>query len=179
MEKMKIAVLIDGDNANQKVIGDSLARVAEFGNIVLKRVYGDWSRSNLQGWRDIVNRHSIKAIQTFAYVKGKNSTDIALCIDAMDLLYSLDVDCYCIISSDCDFTGLVQRLKESGKYTIGIGKECSCNSFMTACDTFMYEQKPKKEMVTEPVGELPKVVDFLAVSIPRISAPKVLRKIEL
>jgi len=148
MNNYKIAVLIDGDNANSKCIEQTLAQIAEHGEIVLKRVYGDWSQSQLNSWKHVVNKFSIKAIQAFSYTKGKNSTDIALIIDAMDILYSYNVNAFCIVSSDCDFTGLIHRIKENGCYAIGIGKEYSCNSFKCACDTFLLEDRAAKSVTT-------------------------------
>jgi uncharacterized protein (TIGR00288 family) len=142
MENLKIAVLIDGDNANPKIIEGTLSLISEQGELTIKRVYGDWSQQHLGCWKTIVNKHSIKAMQTFNYTKGKNSTDIALIIDAMDILHNGKVNAFCIVSSDCDFTGLVHRIKEAGLFTIGLGNTSACSSFKDACDLFLIEQKP-------------------------------------
>ncbi|HRG59345.1 MAG TPA: NYN domain-containing protein [Bacteroidia bacterium] len=139
-----IAVLIDGDNANPKKMAQTLAQIEQIGTIALKRVYGDFSQQNLNVWKDCVNKHSIKAIQSFAYTKGKNSTDIALIIDAMDILHEAKINSFCIVSSDCDFTGLIHRIKENGMYAIGCGKDDSCISFKTACDEFILEEEPNE-----------------------------------
>lgn len=133
----KIAVLIDGDNANAKHIESILTKIKEYGEVVIKRVYGDWSQSQLSSWKAVANKNSIKAIQAFSYIKGKNSTDIALIIDAMDIIHSKRINVFCIVSSDCDFTGLVHRIKEDGHFAIGVGKENSCISFKQACDQFI------------------------------------------
>jgi len=143
-EELQIAVLIDGDNANAKNIENTLQRISEHGNIIIKRVYGDFSQPCLGVWKECVNKFSIKAMQTFNYTKGKNSTDIALIIDAMDILYNDEVNAICVISTDCDFTGLIHRVKENGLFTIGVGKDNACNSFKTACDLFLIEEKVPK-----------------------------------
>ena len=151
-----IAVLIDGDNANPKKMAQTLAQIEQIGTIALKRVYGDFSQQNLSTWKDCVNKHSIKAIQSFAYTKGKNSTDIALIIDAMDILHEAKVNAFCIVSSDCDFTGLIHKIKENGMYAIGCGKADSCISFKTACDQFILEDNSKIESkIPNTSGEKP------------------------
>jgi uncharacterized protein (TIGR00288 family) len=152
--KYLIAVLIDGDNANPKKMAQTLAQIEQIGTIALKRVYGDFSQQNLNVWKDYVNIHSIKAIQSFAYTKGKNSTDIALIIDAMDILHEAKVNAFCVVSSDCDFTGLIHRIKENGMYAIGCGKADACISFKTACDEFILEEtdaKAEKEIRVKPI----------------------------
>jgi len=147
MENLKIAVLIDGDNASVKSIENTLSKIAQYGTITIKRVYGDWSRLNLNKWKDYANKHSIKSIQAYSFVKGKNSTDSAMIIDAMDILYSKQVNAFCIVSSDCDFTGLVHRIKEDGLFAIGFGKNCACSSFKDACDLFLIEHKEMREEI--------------------------------
>lgn len=144
MENRKIAVLIDGDNANVKSIESTLSKIAQYGTITIKRVYGDWSKVNLNIWKDYSNKYSIKSVQAYSFVRGKNSTDSAMIIDAMDILYSKQVNAFCIVSSDCDFTGLVHRIKEEGLFTIGFGKNCACASFKDACDLFLIEQNIQK-----------------------------------
>lgn len=138
-KNMKIAVLIDADNASAKNIENTLASIEEYGTIVIKRVYGDWSRQNLHKWKDYANKYSLKSIQAYSFVKGKNSTDAALIIDAMDILYLKTVDAFCIVSSDCDFTGLIHRIKEDGLFTIGVGRASACSSFKEACNIFIQE----------------------------------------
>lgn len=167
----RIAVLIDGDNANYKYIEHTLNQIAEYGEIVIKRVYGDWSKPQLASWKPALNKYSIKPIQVFNNTKGKNSTDIALIIDAMDILYSNKVNALCVVSTDCDFTGIIQRFRENGCYTIGIGKEQACNSFKSSCDTFLLESDfPKNGIVKENVSNSKEVV--LDDEIYRIEAKK-------
>ncbi|HRH02314.1 MAG TPA: NYN domain-containing protein [Bacteroidia bacterium] len=150
MENLKIAVLIDGDNANHKNIEATLAMIKEHGELSIKKIYGDWSQPQLSCWKSTVNKNSIKAVQTFNYTKGKNSTDTALIIDAMDILHSGKINAFCIVSSDCDFTGLVHRIKEAGLFTIGLGNTSACSSFKDACDLFLTE---RKLLDTEPEPE--------------------------
>jgi uncharacterized protein (TIGR00288 family) len=145
MDNLKIAVLIDGDNASVKSIESTLSKIAKYGTIAIKRVYGDWSRVNLNIWKEHANKHSIKSMQAYSFVRGKNSTDSALIIDAMDILHSKQVNAFCIVSSDCDFTGLIHRIKEDGLFAIGFGKNCACSSFKDACDLFLIEQKEIRE----------------------------------
>lgn len=140
MENLKIALLIDGDNASAKNIENVLGKIAMYGTIIIKRVYGDWSRPNLHRWKDYANRFSLKSVQAYSYIKGKNSTDSAMIIDAMDILHQKKANAFCIVSSDCDFTSLVHRIKEDGHFTIGFGRPCACSSFKDACDLFLYEQ---------------------------------------
>jgi uncharacterized protein (TIGR00288 family) len=176
-----IAVLIDGDNANPKKLSETLAQIAQFGIIKMKRVYGDFSQQNLNVWKDCVNRFSIKAVQAFSYTKGKNSTDMALAIDAMDILHEGKVNAFCIVSSDCDFTGLIHRIKEHGMYAIGCGKADSCISFKTACDEFILEEtdtKADKEIKVKPfLGE--KKESVFRVPTEKLKGLKILGKINL
>ena len=134
----RLAVLIDSDNAQPSIIERLLAEVAKYGTAHVKRAYGDWTRTNLKGWKDHLLAQSIQPIQQFAYTKGKNSTDSALIIDAMDLLYSGRFDGFCIVSSDSDFTRLAQRLRESGLTVYGFGEHKTPKSFVAACDKFIY-----------------------------------------
>lgn len=117
----RLAVLIDADNASAAVVKELLEEVARYGTATIKRAYGDWTTPNLAGWKDQLHRHAIQPIQQFAYTNGKNSTDSAFIIDAMDLLYAGRVDGFCIVSSDSDFTRLATRLREAGKAVYGLG----------------------------------------------------------
>jgi uncharacterized protein (TIGR00288 family) len=140
MNNYRIAVLIDGDNANPKTIGNVLSKVSEFGEIIIKRVYGDFSLPHLSNWKNYSNSYTIKTMHTYNYTKGKNSTDIHLTIDTLDILYqNPTIDIFFIVSSDCDFTAVAHRVKESGKRIVGIGKNHTCNSFREACDIFINE----------------------------------------
>ncbi len=176
-----IAVLIDGDNANPKKLSETLAQIAQFGTIKIKRVYGDFSQQNLNVWKDCVNRFSIKAVQAFSYTKGKNSTDMALAIDAMDILHEGKVNAFCIVSSDCDFTGLIHRIKEQGMFTIGIGQEKTCASFRMACDAFVLEAlvaKAMSELKVEP-NKIEKQPDVFRVPISKLPGLTVKGKMDL
>ncbi|HET6939408.1 MAG TPA: NYN domain-containing protein, partial [Nocardioides sp.] len=120
-ENVRIAVLIDADNTSKSDAAALMGEVAKYGVPTVRRAYGDWTSNRLSGWKDQLNRHAIQPVQQFAYTTGKNSTDFALVIDAMDLLYSGNVDAFAIVSSDSDFTRLVTRLRESGKTVYGFG----------------------------------------------------------
>jgi uncharacterized LabA/DUF88 family protein len=134
----RLAVLIDADNAQPSITTGLLAEVAKYGTAHVKRAYGDWTGPNLRGWKDQLLAQSIHPIQQFAYTKGKNATDAAMVIDAMDLLYSGRFDGFCIVSSDSDFTRLAQRLRESGQIVYGFGEHKTPKSFVAACDKFIY-----------------------------------------
>jgi hypothetical protein len=134
----RLAVLIDADNAQASITEGLLAEVAKYGTAHVKRAYGDWTLPNLKGWKDQLLSQSIHPIQQFAYTKGKNATDSAMVIDAMDLLYSGRFDGFCIVSSDSDFTRLAQRLRESGLTVYGFGERKTPKPFVAACDKFIY-----------------------------------------
>jgi uncharacterized LabA/DUF88 family protein len=134
----RLAVLIDADNAQPSITEGLLAEVAKYGTAHVKRAYGDWTGPNLRGWKDQLLAQSIQPIQQFAYTKGKNATDSAMVIDAMDLLYSGRFDGFCIVSSDSDFTRLAQRIRESGLTVYGFGERKTPKSFVAACDKFIY-----------------------------------------
>ena len=134
----RLAVLIDADNAQSSITEELLAEVAKYGTAHVKRAYGDWTGPNLRGWKDQLLAQSIQPIQQFAYTRGKNATDAAMVIDAMDLLYSGRFDGFCIVSSDSDFTRLAQRLRESGQTVYGFGERKTPQSFVAACDKFIY-----------------------------------------
>ncbi len=134
----RLAVLIDADNAQPSITEGLLAEVAKYGTAHVKRAYGDWTGPNLRGWKDQLLAQSIHPIQQFAYTRGKNATDAAMVIDAMDLLYSGRFDGFCIVSSDSDFTRLAQRLRESGLTVYGFGERKTPKPFVAACDKFIY-----------------------------------------
>jgi uncharacterized LabA/DUF88 family protein len=137
MEDLKVALLIDGDNISASYITSILDELTEIGVTTIKRIYGDWTRPEMRSWREELLNRSIQPVQQFANVSGKNATDSALIIDAMDILYLKDVDCFCIVSSDSDFTRLASRLAESGKMVIGMGEEKTPGSFRNACTRFV------------------------------------------
>lgn len=137
-ESTRLAVLIDADNTSAKLIQEMLEELAGYGTITVKRAYGDWTNPHLNGWRDVLLGHAISPQQQFAYTYGKNATDSALIIDAMDLLYSGNVDGFAIVSSDSDFTPLATRLRESGKRVIGVGQRKTPKAFVEACERFVF-----------------------------------------
>lgn len=134
----RLAVLIDADNAQPTMIAELLAEVAKYGTAHVKRAYGDWTGTSLRGWKDQLLSQSIQPIQQFAYTRGKNATDAAMVIDAMDLLYSGRLDGFCIVSSDSDFTRLAARIRESGLTVYGFGERKTPKPFVAACDKFIY-----------------------------------------
>jgi uncharacterized LabA/DUF88 family protein len=135
-----LAILIDADNASAAIVKGLIDEVAKFGRATVRRIYGDWTTPNLGKWKDALLEHSIQPIQQFAYTKGKNATDSTLIIDAMDLLYAGNLDGFCIVSSDSDFTRLASRLKESGKKVYGFGEKKTPRPFVAACDRFIYTE---------------------------------------
>jgi hypothetical protein len=139
MEKdKKIAVLIDADNVSEKYIKYIIDEISNHGTPTYKRIYGDWTKPQLAPWKNVLLNYSISPIQQYSYTTGKNSTDAALIIDAMDILYSKNVDGFCIVSSDSDFTKLAARLREAGMYVIGMGEKKTPTPFISACEKFKY-----------------------------------------
>lgn len=134
----RLAVLIDADNAQPSLIVPLLAEVAKYGVASVKRVYGDWTQPNLGGWKKTLAEHAIQPMQQFGYTTGKNSTDSAMIIDAMDLLYTNRFNGFCIVSSDSDFTRLAARIRESGLTVYGFGERKTPQAFVSACDKFIY-----------------------------------------
>lgn len=137
-ENGTLALLIDGDNATPKIVTGLLAEIANYGTASVKRVYGDWTKPNLNGWKACLLEHSIQPVQQFAYTTGKNATDGAMIIDAMDLLYTGRFDGFCIVSSDSDFARLAARVREQGVTVYGFGERKTPRPFITACDKFVY-----------------------------------------
>ncbi|MFD3524871.1 NYN domain-containing protein [Streptomyces sp. NPDC058653] len=144
---MKLAVLIDADNAQPGAVEELLAEVAKYGTAHVKRAYGDWTGTRLRGWKDHLLAQSIQPIQQFAYTSGKNATDSAMVIDAMDLLYSGRFDGFCIVSSDSDFTRLAARIRESGLTVYGFGERKTPKPFVAACDKFIYVENLKSAAI--------------------------------
>ncbi|HET7561606.1 MAG TPA: NYN domain-containing protein [Rhodanobacteraceae bacterium] len=136
----KLAVLIDADNAQPSLLPALLAEIAKYGTAHVKRAYGDWTDTHLKGWKEQLLTQSVQPIQQFGYTRGKNSTDSALIIDAMDLLYSGRFDGFCIVSSDSDFTRLAGRIRESGLLVYGFGERKTPEPFVSACDKFIYTE---------------------------------------
>ncbi|MHB9143066.1 MAG: NYN domain-containing protein [Paludibacter sp.] len=138
LNDLRLAVLIDADNVPYNNVKGMMEEVARYGTSTIKRIYGDWTRPNLSGWKNVLLENAITPIQQYSYTTGKNSTDSAMIIDAMDILYSGKVDGFCLVSSDSDFTRLATRLRETGVKVIGIGERKTPNSFIVACDKFIY-----------------------------------------
>jgi len=136
----KIAVLIDAENAQFSVLGAVLSELSKHGHIVVKKAYGDWSSIHLRNWKQPLNELAINPVQQFSYTQGKNSSDAAMIIDAMDLLYSNKFDAFALISSDSDFTKLASRLRESQIYVFGVGEQKTPLAFRNACDDFIYTE---------------------------------------
>jgi NYN domain/OST-HTH/LOTUS domain len=148
----RLAVLIDADNAQSSITEGLLAEVAKYGTAHVKRAYGDWTAPNLRGWKDQLLAQSIQPIQQFAYTTGKNATDAAMVIDAMDLLYSGRFDGFCIVSSDSDFTRLAARLRESSMTVYGFGERKTPKPFVAACDKFIYVENLRFTEEVQDVG---------------------------
>lgn len=161
-KELKLAVLIDADNVPYSNVKGMMEEITKYGTPTTKRIYADWTKPNASGWKSVLLEHAITPIQQYGYTVGKNSSDSAMIIDAMDLLYSDKVDGFCIVSSDSDFTRLAIRLRESGMKVIGIGEKKTPNSFIVACDRFIYievlvgaikKKKPKQTATTTAVAD--------------------------
>ncbi|RZJ65880.1 MAG: NYN domain-containing protein [Flavobacterium sp.] len=142
MEKnnFNIAVLIDGDNAQPKLLGAMLEEVSKYGKATIRRIYGDWTMQQMNGWKEIINEYSFNPVQKFAYTSGKNSTDSALIIEAMDILHGKNIDGFCIVSSDSDYTGLAKRIREEGIFMMGIGQKKTPKAFVQSCEIFTFSE---------------------------------------
>jgi hypothetical protein len=167
-DETRLAVLIDADNSTASVTKELLEEIAKYGTPTVKRAYGDWTTQNLAGWKSELLSHAIQPMQQFAYTRGKNSTDSALIIDAMDLLYAGNLEGFVIVSSDSDFTRLATRLRESGMTVYGIGRRKTPEAFVSACDRFIYldllspePQPPAKPKSASP----PKLKPILSTAI--------------
>ena len=141
----KLAVLIDGDNIPSKYVKEMMEEIAKYGTPTIKRIYGDWTNPQLAKWKSVLLENAINPIQQYAYTTGKNATDSAMIIDAMDILYSEKVNGFCLVSSDSDFTKLATRLREAGVVVYGIGEKKTPNPFIVACDKFIYIEILEKE----------------------------------
>ncbi len=176
-----LAVLIDGDNIPSAYVKEMMEEIAKYGNPTIKRIYGDWTNPNLSKWKNLLLENAITPIQQYGYTTGKNATDSAMIIDAMDILYSEKVNGFCLVSSDSDFTKLATRLREAGMQVIGIGEKKTPNPFIVACDKFIYieilkdqlekrepgsEKDPTKDMVDKIT---PKEIKLIATTINALS----------
>jgi hypothetical protein len=166
-------VLIDADNAQPSTVEGILAEAARYGITFIRRAYGDWTTPNLGGWKSALLDHSIQPVQQFRYTVGKNATDSAMIIDAMDLLHSRRLDGFCLVSSDSDFTGLARRLREDGLLVVGFGEKKTPRPFVAACDRFVYTEllarKPTQPAANgetaKRVTEDPKLVALLTAAV--------------
>ncbi len=170
----RLAVLIDSDNTTASLTTELLEEIAKYGTPTIKRAYGDWTTQQLAGWKDELLRHAIQPIQQFGYTRGKNATDSALIIDAMDLLYAGNLEGFVIVSSDSDFTRLATRLRESGMTVYGLGRRNTPAPFVAACDRFIYldllseQAKEPEERAApgdEPAPVLPNLKRILSTAI--------------
>lgn len=174
---LNLAVLIDGDNIPSANVKEMMEEIAKYGNPTIKRIYGDWTNPHLSKWKNVLLENAITPIQQYAYTSGKNATDSAMIIDAMDILYSEKVNGFCLVSSDSDFTKLATRLREAGMQVIGIGEKKTPNPFIVACDKFVYieilrnksnkkETDLKKGKVEDSIDKItPKVIKLLSSTI--------------
>lgn len=150
LARRKIAMLIDGDNAQSSLLPQMLVEAGKYGLVTVRRIYGDWTTSSMNSWKEILNYHAIQPVQQFRYTVGKNATDSAMIIDAMDILHSGVVNGFCLVSSDSDYTRLATRIRESGVFVMGIGDKKTPKPFVNACDVFVYtsnliaDQKPAR-----------------------------------
>jgi len=176
---INLAVLIDGDNITSAYVKEMMEEIAKYGNPTIKRIYGDWTQPHLNKWKKVLLENAINPIQQYGYTQGKNATDSAMIIDAMDILYGDSVDGFCLVSSDSDFTRLATRLREAGKHVIGIGEKKTPEPFIVACDRFIYieilKNKSKQTNTSKDSKEkngksdvdkiTPKVIELIASTI--------------
>lgn len=172
---IRLAVLIDGDNIPSAYVKEMMEEIAKYGNPTIKRIYGDWTKPHLAKWKNVLLENAVTPIQQYGYTQGKNATDSAMIIDAMDILYSGKVNGFCLVSSDSDFTRLATRLREAGMNVIGIGEKKTPDPFIVACDRFIYieilknqakETSKEKETKKSDYDKItPKVVKLIASTI--------------
>jgi hypothetical protein len=143
-------MLIDGDNAQPSLMGEMLAEAGKYGLVTVRRIYGDWTTANMGGWKETLHTYAIQPIQQFRYTVGKNATDSAMIIDAMDILYTERVDGFCLVSSDSDYTRLATRIRENRLFVMGIGKKLTPRAFVNACDIFVYAENLAKPPAPSP-----------------------------
>ena len=163
---LRLAVLIDADNAQAAVIEGLLAEIARFGEATVKRIYGDFAAPTSASWKKVLQQYAIKPVQQFAYTTGKNATDSTLIIDAMDLLYTRKFDGFCLITSDSDFTGLAMRLREEGLTVFGFGEKKTPDAFRNACHKFVFTEVLRPSIVAAPAASAQKTE-----SEPKVAAP--------
>jgi len=160
LPRHKIAMLIDGDNAQAGLLPQMIVEAARYGQVTVRRIYGDWTTSSMNSWKETLNFHAFQPIQQFRYTIGKNATDSAMIIDAMDIMHSGVVEGFCLVSSDSDYTRLATRIRETGVFVMGIGEKKTPKPFVNACDVFVYTENlvaekkktrtPRKQSSTKP-----------------------------
>lgn len=173
LEKKMIAMLIDGDNAQPSLIKEMLAEASKYGRTTLRKIYGDWTTPQMNGWKEALQENAIQPVQQFRYTVGKNATDSALIIDAMDILHSGVVDGFCLVSSDSDFTRLATRIREKGVFVMGIGQRKTPKSFTNGCDLFVFTENL---IATSANGGKSKSPESSSKALPVTEAMPVLRK---
>jgi len=172
---LKLAVLIDGDNIPSAYVKEMMEEIAKYGNPTIKRIYGDWTKPGLTKWKNILLENAITPVQQYGYTTGKNATDSAMIIDAMDILYSGRVNGFCLVSSDSDFTRLATRLREAGMTVFGIGEKKTPEPFIAACDKFIYIEILKNLAEAAEAGQ-PEAKGKAAADVDKIS-PKLIKLI--
>ncbi len=189
LPKHKIALLIDGDNAQPSLLPQILMEAARYGQVTIRRIYGDWTTANMSSWKEMLNYYAFQPIQQFRYTVGKNATDSAMIIDAMDILHAGVVDGFCLVSSDSDYTRLATRIRESGIFVMGIGQKKTPKAFVNACDVFVYtenlekgegqgESKPRRERKQKKGGEAPAIASESAESHQPSGSPESSEQVE-
>ncbi len=162
-------MLIDGDNAQSSLLPQMLVEAGKYGMVTVRRIYGDWTTPNMNSWKDVLNFHAIQPIQQFRYTIGKNATDSAMIIDAMDIMHSRVVDGFCLVSSDSDYTRLATRIRESGIFVMGIGEKKTPKPFVNACDVFVYTEN----LVTEAKPAKPRILKMHPILVTRFNRQKI------
>ena len=166
---MNLAVLIDGDNIPSAHVKEMMEEIAKYGNPTIKRIYGDWTNPHLSKWKNLLLQNAITPIQQYAYTTGKNATDSAIIIDAMDILYSEKVNGFCLVSSDSDFTKLATRLREAGMQVIGIGEKKTPTPFIVACEKFIYIEILRKQSTSkEDINKKDEAVEIIDRITPKV-----------
>ncbi len=149
----RIAMLIDGDNAQPSLLAEMIAEASRYGLVTIRRIYGDWTTTNMKRWKVILNEHAIQPMQQFRYTIGKNATDSAMIIDTMDILYERVVSGFCLVSSDSDYTRLATRIREKGFFVMGIGQRSTPKAFVNACQVFVYVENLHPEAVAPQIAQ--------------------------
>jgi uncharacterized LabA/DUF88 family protein len=175
-ENRRLALLIDGDNAQASLLGEMLAEASKYGILTIRRVYGDWTEPQLKSWKQVLHAYAIQPVQQFRYTVGKNATDSAMIIDAMDILYTAGIDGFCLVSSDSDYTRLATRIREKNLFVMGIGKQNTPRAFVNACDVFVYtENLMASAGETAPLPTPPTPVDDTDSETPQASLERLFR----